>query len=73
MGKLFKDINLDLIVLANIVYMVPYNHSIHEVLQAAKLLGVNTQYSIRDTDLNAVNKLLTVKMNLVQLLLRHNL
>ena len=58
MAKLFNNINLDLIILANIVYMVPYNHSIHEVLQASKLLGINTEYSIRDTDIDAVNTIL---------------
>ena len=38
--------------------MVPYNHSIHEIFQAAKLMGVNTDYSIEKTDLENVNNLL---------------
>jgi hypothetical protein len=58
MAKLFKGIDLNLIILANIIFMVPYNHSIHEIFQAAKLMGVNTDYSIRDNDLVAVNNIL---------------
>ena len=59
MAKLFKGIDLNLIILANIIFMVPYNHSIHEIFQAAKLLGVNTDYSIRDNDLVAINNILS--------------
>jgi len=65
-AKLFKNINLDLILLANVLFMVPYNHSIHEVLQAAKLLGVNTRYSIRVVDLVAINNILA-KNNLTMI------
>jgi hypothetical protein len=53
-----KPINLDMIILASILFMVPYNHSIHEIFQAAKLMGVNTDYSIEKTDLENVNNLL---------------
>lgn len=67
MAKLFNNINLDLIILANIVYMVPYNHSIHEVLQASKLLGINTEYSIQDKDLDAVNTILDKNKNLTRI------
>jgi hypothetical protein len=38
--------------------MVPYNHSIHEIFQAAKMMGVNTNYSIKKTDLENINMLL---------------
>lgn len=43
--------------------MVPYNHSIHEIFQAAKLMGVNTDYSIEKTDLENVNDLLNRNVN----------
>lgn len=64
MAKYFKNpldntpINLNLIVLASFLFMVPYNHSIHEIFQAAKMMGVNTDYSIHKTDLENVNNLL---------------
>ena len=38
--------------------MVPYNHSIHEIFQAAKMMGINTNYSIQDTDLDNINEFL---------------
>ena len=38
--------------------MVPYNHSIHEIFQAAKMMGINTNYSIQDTDLDNINDFL---------------
>ena len=58
MSKYFKDINLNYIILANILYMVPYNHSIHEIFQAAKMMGINTEYSIEKTDLENINNFL---------------
>lgn len=58
-AKYFKDINLNMIVLASMLFMVPYNHSIHEIFQAAKMLGVNTEYSIKKTDLENMNHFLT--------------
>lgn len=58
-----KPINLDMIILASILFMVPYNHSIHEIFQAAKLMGVNTDYSIEKTDLENVNDLLNRNVN----------
>ena len=65
MAKYFKNpvdnqpINMNLIVLASILFMVPYNHSIHEIFQAAKMMGVNTNYSIKKTDLENINMLLS--------------
>jgi hypothetical protein len=65
MAKYFKNptdntnINMNLIVLASILFMVPYNHSIHEIFQAAKMMGVNTNYSIKKTDLENINTLLS--------------
>ena len=42
--------------------MVPYNHSIHEIFQAAEMMGVfdtgDFKYSIDDTDLDNLNRLL---------------
>jgi len=62
MAKLFNGIDLKLLMLANIIYMVPYNHSIHEIFQAAEMMGVfdtgDFKYSIDDTDLNNLNRLL---------------
>ena len=58
-SRYFKDINLNLIILASIIYMVPYNHSINEILKAANLVDVNTNYSIKKTDLENINNILT--------------
>ena len=58
MSKYFNNINLNYIILANILYMVPYNHSIHEIFQAAKMMGINTEYSIEKTDLENINNFL---------------
>ena len=58
MAKYFNSINLNLIILANVLFMVPYNHSIHEIFQAAKMMGINTNYSIQDTDLDNINEFL---------------
>ena len=58
MAKYFNGINLNLIILANVLFMVPYNHSIHEIFQAAKMMGINTNYSIQDTDLDNINEFL---------------
>ena len=63
-AKYFKDINLNMIVLASMLFMVPYNHSIHEIFQAAKMLGVNTGYSIKKTDLENMNYFLTDVMKM---------
>ena len=64
MAKYFKDINLNMILLASMLFMVPYNHSIHEIFQAAKMLGVNTEYSIKKTDLENMNYFLTDVMKM---------
>jgi len=58
-SRYFKDINLNLIILASVIYMVPYNHSINEILKAANLVDVNTNYSIKKTDLENINNILT--------------
>lgn len=62
MAKLFNGIDLKLLVLANIIYMVPYNHSIHEIFQAAEMMGAfdtgSFKYSIGDTDLDNLNRLM---------------
>ena len=63
-AKYFKDINLNMIVLASMLFMVPYNHSMHEIFQAAKMLGVNTGYSIKKTDLENMNYFLTDVMKM---------
>jgi hypothetical protein len=60
MARYFKEIDLNLIVLASLLFMVPYNHSIHEILQAGKLMDVNTNYTIKNTDLDNLNNLLKI-------------
>ena len=77
MAKYFKNpsdntnINMNLIVMASILFMVPYNHSIHEIFQAAKMMGINTNYSIKNTDLQNINTLLT-DTNLTPIVLPNN-
>lgn len=77
MAKYFKNpkdntnINMNLIVLASILFMVPYNHSIHEIFQAAKMMGVNTNYSIKKTDLDNINTLL-IASDLTPIVLPNN-
>lgn len=58
MSKYFNNIDLNMIILASILFMVPYNHSIHEIFQAAKAMDVNIDYSIENTDLKNVNDFL---------------
>tara|TARA_B110000858_G_scaffold39422_1_gene44757 strand:- start:2652 stop:4025 length:1374 start_codon:yes stop_codon:yes gene_type:complete len=58
-SRYFKNINLNYIILANLLFMVPYNHSIHEIFQAAKVMGINTSYSIKKNDLDNLNEFLT--------------
>jgi hypothetical protein len=57
-SKYFKNINLNYIILANLLFMVPYNHSIHEIFQAAKVMGINITYSIEKNDLDNLNEFL---------------
>tara|TARA_B100000424_G_C22945412_1_gene503205 strand:+ start:7996 stop:9402 length:1407 start_codon:yes stop_codon:yes gene_type:complete len=59
MAKYFKNININLIILANLIFMVPYHHSIHEIFQASKIMDVYVDYDYRQEDLINVNKLLT--------------
>ena len=59
MSRYFNGINLNNIILANLLFMVPYNHSIHEIFQAAKVMGINTSYSIENNDLDNSNMFLT--------------
>ena len=58
MSQLFNSIDIRKIILASIIYMVPYNHSIHEIFQASKMMGMNYSYDIKDTDLDNLNKFL---------------
>tara|TARA_A100001015_G_scaffold293144_1_gene369366 strand:+ start:1851 stop:3311 length:1461 start_codon:yes stop_codon:yes gene_type:complete len=59
MAKYFKDIDTNLIILANLIFMVPYHHSIHEIFQASKIMDVYVDYDYKQEDLINVNKLLT--------------
>jgi hypothetical protein len=58
-ARFFKNINLNVIILASIVFMTPYNHSIHEIFKAAQIVGANVNYNIKFSDLENLNNLLT--------------
>ncbi len=55
----FNDINYDLLLLANMLWTVPYNHSIHEVFMGAKMMNVFPQYRFDNTSFQNVNNLLS--------------
>lgn len=59
LARFFNDININVIILACIVFMTPYNHSIHEIFKAAQIVGANDNYNIKSSDLENLNKLLT--------------
>lgn len=59
LARFFNNINLNIIILACIVFMTPYNHSIHEIFKAAQIVGVNDKYNINLSDLDNLNNLLT--------------
>jgi hypothetical protein len=59
LARFFKNININVIILACIVFMTPYNHSIHEIFKAAQIVGANDNYNIKLSDLENLNKLLT--------------
>jgi len=58
-ARFFNNINLNVIILACIVFMTPYNHSIHEIFKAAQIVGANDNYNITLSDLQNLNNLLT--------------
>lgn len=58
-ARFFKNINTNIILLACIVFMTPYNHSIHEIFKAAQIVGANDNYNIEFSDLENLNNLLT--------------
>jgi len=60
LARFFNNINLNIIILASIVFMTPYNHSIHEIFKAAQIVGVNDNYNIKLSDLDNLNNLLTL-------------
>jgi len=59
MARFFNNIDIKSIVLACIIYMTPYNHSIHEILKAAQMIGVDIDININNSDLKNVNNILT--------------
>lgn len=59
LARFFNNINLNVIILASIVFMTPYNHSIHEIFKAAQIVGANENYNIKLSDLENLNNLLT--------------
>jgi hypothetical protein len=59
LARFFNNINLNVIILASIVFMTPYNHSIHEIFKAAQIVGANDNYNMKLSDLENLNNLLT--------------
>jgi hypothetical protein len=62
--KYFKNINQLYVVIALIIWLVPYNHSIHEILSAAKKLDVFPEFDYKQSTETNVMKLLQ-KANLL--------
>lgn len=58
MARFFKNIDINKIILASILYLVPYNHSIHEIFQAVKMMNIPISYKIENNDLNNLNNFL---------------
>ena len=58
LARFFNNINLNVIILASIVFMTPYNHSIHEIFKAAQIVGAKDNYNIKLSDLENLNNLL---------------
>lgn len=58
-----KDINLYYIILAIIIWLVPYNHSINEILSASKQYGIFEEYDYDISSLDNIN-ILVKKINL---------
>lgn len=59
----FKNVNYELLVLANMIWTVPYNHSIHEVFMGSKMMNVFPEYNYKESSFKNVNTLLE-KVNL---------
>jgi hypothetical protein len=59
LARFFNNININIIILACIVFMTPYNHSIHEIFKAAQIVGANDDYNMKLSDLDNLNNLLT--------------
>ena len=59
LARFFNDININVIILACIVFMTPYNHSIHEIFKAAQIVGAIDNYNMELSDLDNLNNLLT--------------
>ena len=53
-----KNISLPLIIISLIIWMVPYHHSINEILSAAKMYGCFDEYNYNNTTLENINILL---------------
>lgn len=52
-SQYFRDINLVLVVLGLIIWMVPYNHSIYEIMSAFKMMGLFPEFNYKNKiDLN---------------------
>lgn len=67
MAKYFTGIDLKIIMLACILYMVPYNHSINEIFQAGKLMNVFPDYNITVNIYEALQRILMEDERLVPL------
>ena len=62
----FNNVNYDLLVLASLLWTVPYNHSINEVFMGGKMMNIFPEYDYKLSSFKNVNNIL-VKNNLPQL------
>lgn len=54
----FNNVNYELLILANMLWTVPYNHSINEVFMGAKMMNVYTEYNYKLSSFENVNTIL---------------
>jgi hypothetical protein len=68
MADYIKNINLYYILIALIIWTVPYNHSINEILSGSKQYGIFDEYDYDKTTLENVNIMLEkAKLNILEL------
>ena len=54
----FNNINYELLILANMLWTVPYNHSINEVFMGAKMMNIFPEYNYKEPSFKNVNTIL---------------
>lgn len=55
----FNNVNYELIILASLLWTVPYNHSINEVFMGGKMMNVFTEYDYKLSSFKNVNTILS--------------